>query len=350
MTKSVIFAIGPEALQREGLREKPEAWEDGLRVDPKPGNFEWWYFEGHLEDGSAVVVTFFTKSLLDRGSRLKPGVSITITRPDGQKLTAVRPIEPAEFSASKEHCYVRAGDSYVRGDLAHYELHARAGDLSVYLNMNATVPAWRPGAGKNYYDEALTRYFAWLPAIPFGEVEGHLTYDGKLHAVKGSCYHDHNWGNVGLNDVLSHWYWGRAHLGEYTLIFAEMHATPRYGQQRIPVLMLAKGDQVLVEDGAPMRIEEQDFIADPGGRSYPDGLDIFWDKDGGRLQMKLRSPALIDSFSLLDMLPTWQRVIGRLLANPYYFRLRADLDLCVSIGGVQERIQGQALYEVMLLR
>ena len=65
MPKHVILPVGPDALQREGLRETPEIWEDGLRLAPKPGNFEWWYFDAHFNDGSTAVVVFFTKSLLD---------------------------------------------------------------------------------------------------------------------------------------------------------------------------------------------------------------------------------------------------------------------------------------------
>lgn len=350
MSKRVIFALGPEDLQRQGLRETPEVWEDGMRAEPKPGNFEWWYFDTHLDDGSTAVITFFTKSLLDRSSRLKPGVSIAITRPDGKKLTGTSLIGPSDFSASKERCYVRAGESWVRGDLTNYELQARAGELSVYLNFTGLMPAWRPGAGINFYDEALTRYFAWLPAIPYGVVEGHLTYDGKMHAVRGTCYHDHNWGNVALNEVLSHWYWGRAHVGEYTLIFADMHATPRYANQRIPVFMLAKGAQVLVGDGSPLRVEEGEFIADPGGRSYPDHLDLFWEQGNDRICLKLGSPALIESFSLLDLLPGWSKIILKLLANPYYFRFNADLDLQIDLGSLHTRQQGKAFYELMLLR
>ncbi len=350
MPKRVIFPIGPEDLAREGLRETPEIWEDGRRVDPQPGNFEWWYFDSHFEDGSTAVVTFFTKSPLDRSSRLKPGVGITITRPDGKKLSASALANPANFSASKERCYVRAGESWVRGDLHTYELHAKAGEYSVQLNMTGIVPAWRPGAGKNYYDEGLTRYFAWLPAIPYGTVEGHLIYDGKMRAVKGTCYHDHNWGNVALNEVLSHWYWGRAHVGDYTLIFAEETATPRFGEQKIQIWMLAKGSQILLGDGEPLCVEECDFIADPGGRSYPDGLDFTWQKGSDRVLLKLRAPAVIDSYSLLELLPSWQAALGKLMANPYYFRFNADLDLKIELGDLQAHEQGKALYELMLLR
>lgn len=350
MPKHIILPVGPEALQHEGLREIPEIWEDGLRAAPKPGNFEWWYFDSQFEDGSMAVIVFFTKSLLDRSSTLKPGVTITITRPDGTKLSETSLVAPSAFSASKERCYVRAGESWVRGDLCDYELHAKTGALAAQLNFKGLVPAWRPGVGKNYYDEALTHYFAWLPSIPYGAVEGRMIYDGKMHVVKGSCYHDHNWGNVGLNQVLASWYWGRAHVGDYTLIFAEMQATKQYDHQAIPIFMLARGSQILVGEGEPLQVVEGDFIADPGGRSYPDKLDVEWQKGADHVRLKLRDPRLIDSFSLLDLLPTWQRVIGKLVVNPYYFRFKANLDLLVDQDGTHTRVQGEALYERMLLR
>jgi predicted secreted hydrolase len=358
MPKRVIIPAGPEVMQREGLRETPEIWEDGLRAEPKPGNFEWWYFDAQLEDGSTAVVTFFTKSLLDRSSRLKPGVAVTITRPDGQKLSQTSLVASNRFSASKERCYVRADESWVRGDLCEYELHARAGELVAQLKFTGQVPAWRPGVGKVFFDDVMTRYFAWFPAIPYGRVEGHLIYDGKMHPVKGACYHDHNWGNIGLNEVLSHWYWGRAHLGDYTLIFAEMTAADRYGGQKIPVFMLAKGNQVLAGDGGTLSLEELDFVAHPDGRSYPEGLNLAWENGPNRVDLRLRDPALIDSFSLLDQLPPWQRLVGKIIANPYYFRFKADLDLQVALNvqsgdgteNTHTRIEGQALYEFILLR
>jgi predicted secreted hydrolase len=44
-----------EAYRRLGLeRDSVAAWEDGLRTDTKPGSYEWWYFDAHLEDGAKV--------------------------------------------------------------------------------------------------------------------------------------------------------------------------------------------------------------------------------------------------------------------------------------------------------
>lgn len=111
--------------------------------------------------------------------------------------------------------------------------------MAADLTFTGCVPAW-PGTGINYYDDALTRYFVWLPAIPFGTVEGTMTFDGRTRPVRGTGYHDHNWGNVGLHEVLSRWTWGRAHLGDYSLIFAQVVPAGRYGHHVFPVFLLAK--------------------------------------------------------------------------------------------------------------
>ena len=307
MIKRIHFSLGDESLAREGLNAQPEAWEDGLRAKPQAGNFEWWYFDALFEDGSSAAITFFTKPILDRNSILNPGVNITLMRPDGQVLNNMILTLPEEFSASKERCYVRAGESFVRGDLHQYELHARASELSVMLNFTALVPAWRPGdTGKFFFDEAQTRYFAWLPVMPHSTVEGLITYKGKMRTVKGTGYHEHIWGNTALKEAVDHYYRGHAHLGDYTLIFSEMTGTQRFGGEKIRSFMLARDSKILLSTSECLDLDEKDFLPDEGGRSYPDGLDFKWEKDTEFVRLKLSSPHVIDAASLLDLLPVRQ--------------------------------------------
>jgi hypothetical protein len=49
-------------------------------------------------------------------------------------------------------------------------------------------------------------------------------------------------------------------------------------------------------------------------------------------------------------LPPAKRALARLLANPYYFRFNAELDLHIDLPGLRDRLHGSALYEIMLLR
>ena len=353
MPKPIIFATGPEFRQREGLTETVMPWEDAQRASTERGTFEWWYFDAHFDDHTTAVIVYATKPIINPSAPLIPNLSLTITRPDGVK-TAEFPVSPADqFSASSEICDVRIGPSWVKqigfGTCWTFSLHAESPSQSADLTFRGTVPPWRPGAGKGFYGD-LEHYFAWLPSIPYGTVEGMLTYDGQTHAVHGTGYHDHNWGNVSLPAVMDHWYWGRAHIGDYTLIFVEQIASKKYGSLRMPVFLLAQGEKVLVDEARYLTMHACDFIPHPGGRQYPRELDFIWSHDQDQVRLALRNPRLIEATSLLGALPPVKRTLARLVANPYYFRFNTDLDLKIDLGDLHDSIRGQALYEIMLLR
>ena len=349
MPKPVIFGVTPEFLKRDGLTETIAPWEDGLRIDTGPGTFEWWYFDAHFDDGSTAVIVFATKPLIERDSPLKPNVSLTITRLDGTKAMSLLVLPTDQFKAEKEACDVRIGSNWTRGDLRRYELHFEGDGLTADLTFTGIVPPWRPGAGKAYFGD-LDHFFGWLPSIPYGTVEGTLTYDGQKRQVKGTGYHDHNWGNVGLNEVMDHWYWGRAHIGEYTLIYVDQIASNKYGNAHMPVFMLAKGEQIITGDGAPFTMQTRDFIPHVGGYSYPSEVDFNWKSGHESIHLRLRQPKLIEATSLLLLLPKWKQALARLFANPYYFRFNADLELDIALDNLTDTEHGPALYEIMILQ
>ncbi len=349
MPKPVIFATSPEFLERDGLTESVAVWEDGQRAETGRGSFEWWYFDAHFDDGSTAVIVFATKPLLERNGPLKPNVALTITRPDGSRVGQFPLFPPEQFSASAEACDVRIGPNWARGDLHRYAVHAEMGGIACDLTFTGLVPPWRPGAGKVYFGD-MGHCFAWLPSIPFGAVEGTLTYDGQTRGVRGTGYHDHNWGNVGLADVMDHWTWGRAHLGDYTLIFVEQIAARKFGYTRMPVFMLAKGDQIIVGVSEPLQMEAREFVRHLEGRRYPQEVDFHWRVDAERVELRLRRPRLIEAVSLLSLLPGWQQRLARLFANPYYFRFHADLELEIELSMYKTKISGPALYELMILK
>jgi len=353
MPKPVIFAAGPEFLQREGLTETVQTWEDGQRASTRRGTFEWWYFDAHFDDGTTAVIVYATKPIINPAAPLTPNLSITITRTDGTKAVEFD-FPPAEqFSASNKVCDVSLGASWVKqtgsGTCWTYSLHAKTKSLAADLTFTSLVPPWRPGAGMSFFGN-LEHYFAWLPSIPYGRVEGALTYDGQTRLVRGDGYHDHNWGNVALPSVLDHWYWGRAHLGDYTLIFVEQVALKKYGSTRLPVFLLARGEAVLVEDPRYLTMQSRDFTRHPGGREYPHEVDFTWRKETDQVRLELRKQKLIEAVSLLGALPPAKRRLARLFANPYYFRFNAELDLKIDLEDLHDSIRGPALYEIMMLR
>ncbi len=353
MAEPVIFAVGPDHLKREGLTETVETWEDGLRAPTHPGTFEWWYFDAHFDDHTTAVIVYATKPIINPAVPLTPNLSLTITRANGTKVAEFAFPPADQFSASDKMCDVSIGSSWVKqtgfGTCWNFDLHAQTNSLAADLTFIGLVPPWRPGAGKSYFGD-LEHYFAWLPSIPYGIVQGTLTYDGQMHAVSGNGYHDHNWGNAALASVMDHWYWGRAHLGDYTLIFVEQIASKKYGSTRIPVFLLSKGEKVLVDDARYLILQTGAFTRQPGGRMVPGEVDFTWACNQDQVRLELRKPNLIESASLLLALPPAKRALARLFANPYYFRFNAELDLTIDLTNLHDSIRGPALYEIMMLR
>ena len=355
MPKQIILGLGDEFLKKEGLIEKVEPWEDGFRTRPERGEFEWWYFDAHLKDGTTLVIVFLTKSILDPKAPFEPQVTITITKTDGKKIFRVVTTTPEHFSSARDRCDVHIAGCHIHGDLKKYNLHVEVPaeedepEIRIDLDFTGSVDAWRPGVGKNFYGKERKAYFAWLAAIPFGGVRGKILNEGKESSVSGEGYHDHNWGNVPLPSILSHWFWGRASVEGYNLIFVEMVSHRNYGSQKLPVFLLTKGRKVLVEDGRPLQLTPSHFVRYNSGRRYPNELIFQLQNEKGKISLKLSDPEVIEATSLLDMLPPWQKRLARLLTNPFYFRFSSHLDLEIDLGKIHEKVRGKALYELMLL-
>jgi hypothetical protein len=181
---------------------------DGIRMDPNERSFEWWYFGAQFSDGSTAVVVFKTKDYTNLDDPLTPIVSLTITRPDGSEWNADVHSPVGQFHAAAERCDVQMGSCRARGDLHIHTIHGEAERNSIDLTFTGEVPAWVPETDPIYFDAEQKQFFGWVPSIPFGTETGTLTYDGQSHQVSGTGYHDHNWGNVPMQDGISRWYWG----------------------------------------------------------------------------------------------------------------------------------------------
>src|SRR3954452_15194627 len=103
----------PEDYARLGIDPSPiAAHEDGMRTDGGKGSYEWWYFDAHLDDGSTLVVAFYTKPLMEAArSPLAPYVTVELDRPDGSHREWKTPAGVDGFHASTFGCDVTIGAS-----------------------------------------------------------------------------------------------------------------------------------------------------------------------------------------------------------------------------------------------
>jgi hypothetical protein len=244
----VRMADTPQDYQRLGIeRGRVAPFEDGMRTTGEPGEYEWWYFDAHLDDGAKVVVNFATRPMIGEGT--DPNVRIDVTLPDGRSLEQMASFDPAACTAAKDRCDVRIGDNTFAGDLHTYRIKAAIENISVDITLVGQVPPWRPETGHMYYGEGDQRkLFAWLPSVPQGAVTASYTVDGRERHATGIGYHDHNWGNAPMPELMHDWYWARGKVGDYTIVASHITTDEKYGYAPITIFLLAKDGRIVTDD------------------------------------------------------------------------------------------------------
>lgn len=329
-----------------------EVWEDGYRAaDAADSTFEWWYFDCQFDDGSTLVVTFSNKPHTEPSGPLTPTVLIIRQLADGTRLHLEPTFPAAEFSAATDRCDVRIGPNTVTGDLDHYVLHVEADGIVADVTIDREAPSWRPGAGINYFDSARTHYLAWVVPVPFGRVSATISDAGTTSELTGSAYHDHNWGNHLMGSFLDHWYWGRAHVADYTVVYVRMTTKGLlgFGELNIPTFYLAKGDALITDDLLPLRLETSGDVDGPGHQTYPTRMVWSWASERGTITMTATDPKLIES---LDM-GVARHGLSRVLhagEHPMYYDFNADFELDIALDDLTDKVTGRTLYEKMMFR
>src|SRR5579863_4436958 len=93
-------------------------WEDGRRTQRSADTFEWWYFDGLLDDGTVVVVWFGDNWMY--GSH-KRAVDIELTAPGKPTRRVMRTFdEPGSFAT--DHADIEIGPHSFKGDLDTYSI------------------------------------------------------------------------------------------------------------------------------------------------------------------------------------------------------------------------------------
>ena len=235
--------IFDEFIQPDQLGDTVQLWEDGARTDDSKNQFEWWYFDAELDDGSLVVAYFYKVHFL----KDQYFIGFNYTSPEKEDFFRLKYFKKNEVSFQSDSCSVSMNQNSFSGNLESYNITIDPNDFDGFgfdLNLQSLVSPYRPQDG---VIRAGSDYFAWLAAVPNGNVNGAIIVDGQEKKIKGSGYHDHNWGNTPLQKLFKSWTWFRGKAGPYTVILAELNATESRGGFDIPILFVADENKVLVD-------------------------------------------------------------------------------------------------------
>jgi hypothetical protein len=316
--------------------------EDGQRVNLTDKTFEWWYFDTIMEDGSTCVVNFLSKPPFLSGPT-QPILQFNISPPTGPYIQKVLSADASTYSAASDRCAVTIGESSVEGDLHTYRIRAKADDIEADLTLRRVVPGWRQGPFLTP-DEAATLWLGEQIVIPSGTVEGTLTYNGATRKVRGTCYHDHQWGGAGAPQSgqsgakLTSWYWARIQAGDHAVVMAQIYGTVDNGPV-MPVMnlwMLARGSAITFDD----TVGALTVTPKGGTPKVPGSLDITWSPNAapgtppplGTVRFSLSSAQEIANFTE-----------GR------YLRFVCPVTMTSDFAGENFSEKGSAVWEIMRL-
>ncbi len=265
MSNRPLASAGNTASDYERLGLSPDQvalWEDGARTDNSKGTYEWWYFDAHLDDGAKLVVVFMNKDLSTPNRPLEPLIRLNLDLADGRSYSKMVSFKPGQWSAASDRADVRIAGNRFTGDLHSYRITVELDEIAVDATLTGTVPPWRPGTGYLLFGADRAKEFAWLPSVPQGDVQVTYRIGGESHTASGIGYHDHNWGNAPLLEVVHNWYWGRGQVGPYSVIASYITAHKRFGYETVPIFMLAKDGVIIADDATKVRFDAEGIFTD----------------------------------------------------------------------------------------
>ncbi len=350
------LADRPQDYQRLGIQPgRAAVWEDGVRTEGKRGEFEWWYFDAKLDGGASLVLDYHTTPLAHLKNEYAPFAKLSLTYPDGKEIVDVVWATAAQSSFSKEKCDFRIGACTFSGDLKTYTICHHSEKVHAEIKLISKANPWRPETGHFLFGDQY--YFAWLPTVPEGIVEVTITHDGITEHFTGTGYHDHNWGNIPMNMLMHHWYWGRAKIGEYQAITCYITSLKKYDYVHFPIFMLSKNGELLCDDGKKLRYAQSDPIFDEvTGKHIHRNLVYDYEDGAERYRIRYRMENHIERLNAensmkLTGLPPFVATVMKLLGvDPSYDRVCGTATLERFADGVPvETITAPALWELMYL-
>ena len=352
MGRKAYLAFEEKDYEELGVAKTPMPWEDGFRSTGVAGSFEWWYTDAEFEGGMKAVVIFYTKKMFDIAGPANPTVSFQLTLPDGTYYESVfSEGENNLIKASKEYCDVKIGNNLLRYSDGNYEIHFEKDDVVYDCLMKPKTPMWRPGTGINYFGENKENIFAWFVAMPSAYTTATLSFKGEKYELSGNGYHDHNWGDIPMQNILNHWYWCRANIGGYTVISSDLVAEKEYDYNRIIHFLVAGNGEILADDPSKVKVRRLDTRQHPVTGKFIDNHLVFTYEDGGKKYiLEYIRDHDIQAASLLDVMgltPEQKTMAQKAGINPTYVRIIGKVRLTVDENGEASVAEEEGLWEQM---
>jgi len=323
-------------------------WEDGMRTTGQRNEFEWWYFDGKLEDGSILVAYFWKVHFIAD----QYFIGFNYRDPQGNDFFKMKYFKKKNVKFSPDSCYVVFGENHFKGNLESYSIKINPDDfdgIGFDLKLSSKLKSYRPQDG---IIKAGDDYFAWLAAVPNGSIDGDLIVNGQKTSITGSGYHDHNWGNTPLQHLFDNWVWFRGEIEDKTVVAAVLYMTDKRGGYDVPILYVADSDSVHInrfgESGLYSKKSARiEGLYNKKNEPLFNALDMITE-NGYKVNIKGKS--VLDNsalFKRMGMPLPLRLAMNAAKIDPFYTRFDSDMTLKIKD---EEPLKGFGVFEIMDLK
>jgi hypothetical protein len=325
-------------------------------VDPKTGDFEWWYFD-IIDSSTGCIVKLVAHLGTDPlRRRCYPQVAVSVRTPT-KRQSFIRPHSLSDFRASRDRCDVSIRDEFHAvvespGTDNRYHVTADINGFRADVTFIPEIEGWKPlGDAVEITSGRKKAAFSWIIPVPKAKVVGEFSLGKEKYELNEALgYHDHNYWQAGgreklfMDDAISQWCWGRFLSKECTVIFMETHLR----EHPITSLMIANQDTIIHSSNNLIEVFADEVKKDGEIKTfYPSCITIRSVAKGNPFQMTLREKEIMDKRDLIEGVnPIIRWLIKQLVSRPAYYGILADSTIKIA----DKEIKGMALYELMSLR
>jgi len=312
---------------------------------PKPGSYEWWYFDAMEINGYSFVIIFYEGNPFSRRyirsiesgekniAKFYPAISISVYKQDEPIFYSLREFHKDEAGFRVDAPSGKVGNNFFEGKNTGSEINYHImlnqflpnGDA---IKANLTFRSEKIDGLQLIDDEndPDSSQHTWNLVQPKCKVEGNIEISGykpEKIEFEGTGYHDHNIGFEPMKDSFTEWYWGRYHTKNETILYYLMNKSGTWDKKA----------WMISDDGNVLPLNEHPELENKGFNSF--GLKTartidFAGKD---------TEVFIQKDKLLDDGPFYQRWKGKLILNKNGVLVQAE--------GISEYIYPSRIYQKM---
>ncbi len=335
------FKGGVKARAEKGLTRDETGFHDA------EGKFfsQSWTFVYYLDDRSGGYLQFTYMRMGYFLERLSGQHSYF--GPDGELRFSAEPASGSDWCFELEPWRLRMGRQELTGFYPEFTVRSEIKGLATDLHFLCKVPGWRPGEGPAYYGSPDGDWYDVYIVIPWAEVSGTITVDGKTRSVHGFGYMDHNVQTVFFTAQATSINALRSFSDHYAIHFLEYVAPEGVEPRRLAWLLIMKDDRILFATDK-YTIEPSDYVDDDrADYPYPTRIKVSVDLPECMLTGTIRCIGFMEFLDVMDQIPEFLRGIAdRMFRQPAFVRQLAEVDWEIKLKDIDENIRAEGIFEV----